>query len=62
MVHVKIPCPKKRLTTSLFENIYTGLKIKKTDLEICIIELPAYNGYFFGMNREDINLNYKVNV
>ncbi|MDF1878147.1 tautomerase family protein [Sulfurimonas sp. SAG-AH-194-C20] len=53
---------KKRLITALFENIHTELKILKTDIEICIIESPACNWGFSGMNSEDIKLNYKVNV
>jgi len=53
---------KKRLIAALFANIHLGLNILKTDIEICIIESPPCNWGFSGMNGEDIQLNYKVNV
>lgn len=53
---------KKNLIKSLFKNIEQELGIVKTDIEICIIELPASNWGFGGMTGDEIKLNYKVNV
>ena len=62
MSQVKIYGLKKRLIHALFSNIQQELNIVKTDIEICIIESPACNWGFGGMNGEDIKLSYKVNV
>ena len=53
---------KKQLITALFTNIETELNISKTDIEICIVESPACNWGFSGMNGDEIELNYKVEV
>ena len=53
---------KKGLIRALFSNIETELDIAKTDIEICIVESPACNWGFAGMNGDEIELNYKVEV
>jgi len=53
---------KKELIIALFKNIESKLKIKNSDIEICIIESPASNWGFRGLTGDEIKLNYKVNI
>lgn len=53
---------KKKLIRLLFERISQILGISPQDLEICIVESPPHNWGFRGMNGDDIQLNYKIEV
>ena len=53
---------KKRLIKMLFSTITQNLSINVEDIEITIIESPAYNWGFRGMTGDEIQLNYSVDV
>jgi len=53
---------KKKLVKLLFEKIEAVVGIKPMDVEICIYESPAENWGFRGMNGDEIQLNYQVNI
>ena len=53
---------KKSLIRLLFEQISTQLHIDTTDIEICIIESPAYNWGFRGQTGDEVIIDYKINV
>ena len=53
---------KKTLIRSLFSAIEIQIGIVVNDLEICIIEAPACNWGFRGINGDEIVLNYKVEI
>lgn len=53
---------KKKLIHLLYERVCPVAHIPVTDLEICILESPAYNWGFRGVTGDEITLNYKVNV
>ena len=53
---------KKKLIRLLFDRIQEQVGIRHMDLEICIHESPACNWGFRGMHRDEIKLNYEINV
>lgn len=53
---------KKLLIKQLFENLNTQMNLSLQDIEIVIIESPAENWGFRGVNGDDANLNYKINL
>ena len=53
---------KKKLIHLLYERISEQLGLALTDVEICILESPAYNWGFRGMTGDEIQLSYKINV
>lgn len=53
---------KKLLIQTLFQEIEKEVGIVMNDVEICIVESPAYNWGFRGKCGDEISLNYKVEV
>ena len=53
---------KKRLIQLLFEKIRKEVGLSATDIEICIMEQPAYHFGFCGMTGDEMLLDYKVEV
>ena len=53
---------KKLLIQTLFQEIEKEVGIAMNDIEICIVESPAYNWGFRGKCGDEISLNYKVDV
>ena len=53
---------KKKLIRLLFDRISTQLAISTTDIEICILESPAYNWGFRGQPGDEAAINYKIDV
>ena len=53
---------KKRLIQLLFERIRQEVRLSASDIEICIIEQPAYHFGFRGMTGDEMLLDYKVEV
>jgi len=53
---------KKKLIHLLFGEISEQLRISTTDIEICILESPAYHWSFRGMTGDEAPLSYPVEV
>ena len=53
---------RKRLIRLLFDTIQDEVGISHQDIEICILESPAYNWGFRGMHGDEVQLNYKIEV
>jgi len=53
---------KKKLVQLLFERIREKIGITETDVEICIMDVPAHNWGFRGFHGNEISLNYKVKI
>jgi phenylpyruvate tautomerase PptA (4-oxalocrotonate tautomerase family) len=53
---------KKKLINLLFEKIESEIGIIPNDVEITIMETPAYNWGFRGKPGDEHTLNYKINV
>jgi phenylpyruvate tautomerase PptA (4-oxalocrotonate tautomerase family) len=53
---------KKRLIRLLFDRINHELDISAQDIEITIFETPKHNWGIRGIPRDELSLNYKVNV
>lgn len=53
---------KKRLIQLLYERIRKEVKLSASDIEICIMEQPAYHFGFRGMTGDEMMLDYKVEV
>ena len=53
---------KKKLIHLLYQRIGEQLGLAVTDVEICILESPAYNWGFRGMTGDEIKLSYKIDV
>ena len=53
---------KKNLIRLLFDRIQEKVGITYQDLEINIVESPAYNWGFRGMPGDEASLNYKIEV
>ena len=53
---------KKDLIKKLFKEISEQLSISTTDIEIVIIDNPAFNWGFRGMTGDEVSLNYKIEV
>ncbi|NJN81664.1 MAG: tautomerase family protein [Caldilineaceae bacterium] len=62
MIEGRTVATKKRLVGMLFERINDQLAIAPTDLEICILESPAYNWGFRGMHGDEVQLNYEIKI
>ena len=53
---------KKRLIRLLYERIRKEVRLSASDIEICILEQPAYHFGFRGMTGDEMLLDYKVEV
>ncbi|MDO5981372.1 tautomerase family protein [Flavivirga spongiicola] len=53
---------KKKLIKMLFKEINGQLNISFTDIEICIVESPAYNWGFRGKMGDEVELDYKIEI
>ena len=53
---------KKNLIRLLFERIKTELDLAPADLKISITEIPIYNWGFRGQPKDEVTLNYKIEV
>jgi hypothetical protein len=53
---------KKKLIRLLFDRIQEKVGITYQDLEINIVESPAYNWGFRGMPGDEASLNYQIEV
>lgn len=53
---------RKKVIMTLFENIQNEVGIKKSDVEICIIESEPANWGFRGKCGDEIVLDYSINV
>lgn len=53
---------KKKLIQQLFREISRRLNISTNDIEVCILESPAYHWGFRGMTGDEANLSYSVKV
>jgi hypothetical protein len=62
MMEGRKPQTKKRLIQLLFERIRKEVKLSASDIEICILEQPAYHFGFRGMTGDEMLLDYRVEV
>ncbi|MFT7878966.1 MAG: tautomerase family protein [Sulfurimonas sp.] len=62
MIEGRKPQTKKRLIQLLYERIRQEVKLSASDIEICILEQPAYHFGFRGMTGDEMLLDYKVEV
>ncbi|GAB3909359.1 tautomerase family protein [Larkinella knui] len=53
---------KKKLINLLFERINQQIGLAMADIEICILESPAYQWGFRGKTGDEAAINYKINV
>ncbi|GAB3314963.1 tautomerase family protein [Larkinella ripae] len=53
---------KKKLINLLFERISEQIGLSVNDIEICILESPAYNWGFRGKTGDEVSLSYKIDV
>jgi hypothetical protein len=62
MIEGRSVAAKKKLICLLFERIQEQVGITYQDLEINIVESPAYNWGFRGVPGDEATLNYKLKV
>ncbi|MGC9351112.1 MAG: tautomerase family protein, partial [Sulfurovum sp.] len=62
MMEGRKPETKKRLIQLLFERIRKEVKLSASDIEICILEQPAYHFGFRGMTGDEMLLDYSVEI
>ncbi|MBD3792089.1 MAG: tautomerase family protein [Campylobacterales bacterium] len=53
---------KKRLIRLLYERIRKEVRLSASDIEMCILEQPAYHFGFRGMTGDEMLMDYKVEV
>lgn len=51
---------KKKLIKLLFQELSEGLGISTTDIEVCILEMPATNWGFRGTTGDEASLPYSI--